>query len=137
MNKTEVDRIREIANRVKYCALAEVAADIEKRYPKKPRELNKWEKYQLLLEGKAHIDPNLEMGYVMDGYCYLPRCIICPPRPEDEAYEAAVKKHEQEKIDRELAVELAFNRVADERVMGLIDSQTFLDTVEKMAQQEW
>lgn len=138
MNKTMVEQVKETANKVKMCAMGKIAEDINSRLPEKPVELSKWEKYEFIKSGKAKLK-ELTMNEVMnENYStYITRCFTYPIDPKQKEYDDAVETIKSEKHDRELAAELAFNRVANERILEMIDAKTFLDTLDRMAQEKW
>ena len=141
MNKFDAEQVRKSAYKVKSCVLGKIAADIESRLPKRPEPLDDWEKYKLILSGVATIKKDIRRKDFFDRYeSDKPKLISSfnYPVPEEQAaYDSAKKAIKQESKDRELAAELAFNRVADERIMGLLTPKEFLDQLEKMAQQDW
>ncbi len=141
MNKFDAEQVRRSANNAKSCVLGKIAADIESRLPKRPEPLDDWEKYKLILSGVAKIKKDIRRKDFFERYeSDKPKLISSFnfPVPEEQAvYDSAKKAIEQESKDRELAAELAFNRVADERIMGLLTPKEFLDQLEKMAQQDW
>lgn len=142
MTKTEIAYIEKIAARTKQCLLGKIAADIKSRLPEKPEERTDWEKYQLIKQGSATVKMNMRMKEIQpkyghsdsvrftDGFTY-------PPHAEMDAYNKAAAAIQAEKDDREMAVELAFNRAVDERILGKTTSQEYLDEVERLAQQQW
>jgi len=141
MNKTEIEYVHKTITKSKSCLLGKINADIEARLPRKPEPRNNWEKYLLIKSGEAKLKRNLRVNDLIkkygDGSIYLVDAFTYPAREEDAAYEKAVKATESEKNTRELAVELSFNRVADEHIMGLIDAKTFLDRIEALSMQQW
>ena len=141
MNKTDQDHVWKVVNRAKSCLLGKIEADINSRLPEKPSELSDWEKYKLIKSGEAKLIKTFTVKQMMSNYSSdRPRLIEAftyPERPEVIAYEKAKKAVQEEKDTRELAVETAFNRLADERIMGILDTKDFLDSVERMQQDKW
>ncbi len=141
MNKFDAEQVQKSADKVKSCVLGKIVADIEARLPKMPMQLDNWEKYKLILSGAATIKKDLHRKDFFSRYGSDKPNLIDSfnfPTPAEQAvYDSAKKAVEQERKDRELAAELAFGRAVDERIMGLLDSKSFLDKLEKMAQQEW
>lgn len=141
MNKFASEQVWKSVNRVKTCVLGKVAADIEARMPEKPAPLDNWDKYKLILAGKATIRKNIPRKEFFNKYDSKSPDLVSsytyPVSKEQKAYDAAVKSVQQEKADRELAVELAFNRVADERIMEFLTTAEFLNRLDEMAKQDW
>lgn len=138
MNQTEEKRVRDVVARAKKCIFGTLATEFASRLPEKPDELTNWEKYNLIKSGAAKLK-KLKMKDLMQRYSTvdLIDAFDYPKREEEKAFNEAEKGMQQERIDREMAVEQSFDRVADERVMGLITAKEFLDTVEKMSAQSW
>ena len=141
MNKSDVAAVMRAIEKVKICVLGKIEADINSRLPKKPRDLDSWDKYCLIRDGKATLITNFKARDLLDRFSHdkmmLSSAFTYPISPEQAAYTEAHTAIQAEKADRELAVELAFNRVADECILGLIDRNDFLNTIEKMANQVW
>ena len=141
MNKLTIENVTHAAEKVKRCVLGKIEADIERRLPPIPVSLDGWQKYKLIVSGKATIKKNIPMKDFFSRYNddspQLIKCFNYPVGTEEKEYEKAKKTIQSERNDRELAVELAFRRVIEERIFELIDANGFLDKLEKMAQQEW
>jgi len=141
MNKTEIEYVNATVNKAKKCLLGKINADIEARLPVKPEPLTPWDMYLLIKSGEAKLKLNLKIADLNTRFSSdeirLIKAFTYPIREKDTAYEKALKSTESERNDRELAVELSFNRVADEHIMGLIDAKTFLDKIESMSMQQW
>lgn len=129
MNKFASEQVRASAARVKACVLGKVSADIEARLPVKPEPLDNWDKYKLILSGKASIKKDMRRKEFFARYDSKSPDLVSsytyPVSKEQKAYDAALKAVQQEKADRELAVELSFNRVADERIMEFLTTAEF------------
>jgi len=141
MNKSDIAAITRSAEKVKTCVLGKIEADINARLPKKPRELDAWDKYRLICDGSAELIRTFKAKDLIDRYTsdkvLLTQAFTYPVTEEKSQYDQAVAAIQSEKADRELAVELAFNRAVDECTLGLLDRKDFLDTIEKMANQQW
>lgn len=141
MNKADQDHVWKVVNRAKMCLLGKIEEDINSRLPDKPEDLTDWEKYKLIKSGEAKLKRNLPMRKIMSGYSgdkpKLVEAYTYPERAEVVEYNKAKTLVQAEKDTRELAVETAFNRIADERIMGVLDTKDFLDAVEKMQQEKW
>ena len=141
MNKFAAEQVKRSAERVKACVLGKVSADIAARLPEKPEPLDNWDKYKLILAGKAAIKKDMRRKEFFSKYDSKSPDLVSsytyPVSKEQKAYDAAVKAVGQEQADRELAVELAFNRAADERIMEQLTTAEFLDRLDKMSQQDW
>lgn len=141
MNKFAAEQVKKSADRIKTCVLGKISADIESRLPKQPVPLDNWEKYKLILSGKATIKKDLRRKDFFSRYNSDSPMLVdsfnYSASKEQKEYDQAKKEIQQEQIDRELAAELAFGRVADERIMEALTTEQFLDKLDKMAQQEW
>lgn len=140
MNKTEITQVYSCVEKAKRCLLGKIEQDINSRLPEKPTPLDNWDKYKLIKSGEAKLIRNLKIKQIINRYgdsISLVDAFTYPEREEEKLYSAAVKKVESEKNTREMAVELAFNRLADERIMGLIEAKDFLDRLELMQMKEW
>jgi hypothetical protein len=138
MNKMGVETVKAIVGKVKMCILGKISEDFEKRLPPKVDEWDNIEKYNFIKSGEAKLK-FIPRKTLMGQYDkpLLTSSFIYPDKPETQAYDEAKALLMGEKIDRELAVELAFNRLANERILEMIDSKTFLDRLDVMASQEW
>jgi hypothetical protein len=141
MNKATIENVRAAVNKIKMCLNGKVEADIKTRYPEKPNQLDDWDKYKLIKSGEAKLKLNLTREILKhDRYSdklALVEAYTYPVSDEQKAYDKAVLDSRDEKLTREMAIELAFNRVADERIFEMITAQEFLDKLEVMAQQKW
>ena len=139
--KTPQVQAKRVVKRAKACLLGKIAADIASRLPKEPDELTAWEKYKLIRSGEAVLNTKIPMKLFIKRYdSELPKLtesFIYPEREEQVLYDAAVKASRAERVDREMAVETAFDRAADEAILGVIGTAEFLDTVERLSQQQW
>jgi len=142
MNKATIENVQAAANKLKMCLTGKVETDIKSRYPEKPNQLDDWDKYKLIKSGEATLKKNLtrkeigQMRYSSDRLA-LADAYTYPVSDEQKAYDKAVLDSNDEKLIREMAIELAFNRVTDERIFEMITAQEFLDKLEVMAQQKW
>lgn len=141
MNKADQEHVWKVVNRAKQCLLGKIATDIESRLPEKPIELTDWDKYKMIKSGEAKLIKTFSIKNILPHYSGdRPRLVdsfTYPERPEVVAHEKAKAAIQEEKDTRELAVETAFNRLADERIMGVLDTKDFLDSVERMQQEKW
>jgi hypothetical protein len=141
MNKLTIENVNSAADKVKQCVLGKIEADIQSRLPSKPVALDGWQKYKLIISGKATIKKNIPMKDFFSKYnSDSPQLISCfnyPVSQEEKEYEKAKKDIQSEQNDRELAVELSFRRVVEERIFEMIDAKGFLDKLELLARQEW
>jgi len=142
VNKITIESVWAAVNKIKMCLTGKVETDIKSRYPEKPNQLDDWDKYKLIKSGEATLKKNLtrkEVGQtryssdrlaLVDAYTYQ-------VSDEQKAYDKAVLDSKDEKLTREMAIELAFNRAAEERIFEMITAKDFLDKLEVMAQQKW
>lgn len=141
MNKTEQDHVWKVVDRAKKCLLGKLETEFNARLPIKPEPLTAWEKYKLIKDGTATLKRDLTIKQLMPRYSggrvRLTEAFTYPDREEDVAYKLASEALQEERDTRELAIETAFNRIADERIMNILDGKTFLDLVEQMQQQKW
>lgn len=141
MNKVTIENVRAAAEKVKMCVMGKIAEDIKARLPEEPVRYSHLDKYEMIKSGVAQLKVDLAATSFFPRYeSDLPRltdCFTFPVKAEVAKYEAAKAAIQSEKNDRELAAELAFNRIANERVFEMITGQEFLDELEKMAQQKW
>lgn len=141
MNKFTADHARKVAERGKACALGKIGEDINARLPEPPEPLTAWDKLKLISSGEAALRKDIKKKEVEPNYSgdalRLVDAFVYPVSNEKSAYDTAYKSVQAEKHDRELAVELAFNRAVDERICGLLDSKGFLDKIEELSSQNW
>lgn len=140
MNKLQTEKIMTAVNKAKMCAMGKINEDINSRLPPQPEPLDDWDKYKLIKSGDARLIKNLTRASLRRGRndrIPLVESYIYPITDEQSTYDKAKKASEQERNDRELAVETAFDRIANERILEVISTKDFLDGLEKLSQQQW
>ena len=70
MNKSDVAAVMRSIEKVKKCVLGKIEADIASRLPKKPRDLDAWDKYCLIREGKATLITNFKARDLLDKFSH-------------------------------------------------------------------